>query len=266
MKQVASNAASASVTAASLPPLGDPFARLELSRFRAIALTAYMPGSGHLSSGWVYHARRFEELAHRTEPLLDGRALEALRRELPAIVAYLETAHVPARLSVAVFACETAGLLETWRLRDSVEAELRLAERLDLEPIRRQLEAHPPALVLVADKERARLFTMVLHHVEELTSWTGQEVHVQRQGGASALNWQHKQDEHARGNLEQAAGWLAHAESSFMRRLFLAGPPEARAQLRRILPAPWVDRVAGELHLPLYASAGEIANRLREAC
>lgn len=244
--------------------LGDPFAVLEAATYLELALTAYLPGSIAAVYAAGFHANSLEELAQRVEPQLGDAEVEALHRELPELLAYLDEVRPPIEVSLALFSCKPAGLLEGWRFHGQAEPGLWVTQRLQLEPIRRQLLLQPPALVLVADKEHARAYSVVLDHVEELVETTGQEIHVQRQGGASALNWQHKEEGHARRNLEQLARWLEAADESFIARVFLAGPDEARAELRRRLPRRYAGKVAGELHLPLYESAGATAERIRE--
>ncbi len=240
-------------------PLGDPFADLEAGRFPELALTAYLPATAQGVFDAGYHAAGFSEVARHAEDRLGPRELEALRRESAEVAAYLEVARPPQHLGLAVFACRPAGLLEVWRLRGEVEADLQVAQRLNPGPIRERLVVQPPALVLVADKEKARVFSVVLEHVVEQVEFTGREVHVR----ASPHIRQHKQEERARANLAVVVGWLVHADDTFVKRVYLAGPPEARSELRRLLPPRFLAKVAGELHLPLYASPGEIAEQLR---
>jgi hypothetical protein len=244
--------------------LGDPFAELGATRYPDLALTAYLLGSPTTVYEAGYHAKSLEELAHQAEPRLGDAEIEALHRELPRLVAYLDEAKPPPEVSLALFSCRPAGLLEGWRFHGETKPELWVMQRLQLEPLRWQLERQAPALVLVADKERTRAYSAVLDHVEKLLETAGQEIHVQRQGGASALNWQHKQESHARRNLDQLVQWLEGADDTFIQRVFLAGPDEPRAELRRRLPARYVGKLAGELHLPMYESARAGAERIRQ--
>ncbi|HVD01945.1 MAG TPA: hypothetical protein VNG93_12485 [Candidatus Dormibacteraeota bacterium] len=243
--------------------LQDPFAVLQATIFPELALTAYLPRTASPIFDAGYHAAAFAELAHQVENRLGEPEAAALRRELPAVVAYLDTNKPPQQMPIAILACRPAGLLDAWRLRDDVELELRIAHRLELQPIRWQLQAHPPVLVVAADKEKVTVYAVVLEHVEEVAAFAGRDVHVQRQGGSSAVSWQRKEEGHARENLLLAADWLRRVPPGFVGRLYLAGPAEARELFRSVLPPAWSGLVAGELRLPLYASHGEIANSVR---
>jgi hypothetical protein len=244
--------------------LDDPFADLETALYAGLALTAYLPGSVAAVYEAGFHANSLEELAHRYEPQLGDAEVEALHRELPDLLAYLDEVRPPAALSLALFSCRPAAFLEGWRFHGEIEARLWIAETLRLEPLRLQLQLQPPALVLLADKEHARAYTAVLDHVEELLETAGQEIHVQRQRGASARNWQHKEEVRAHSNIEELTRWLATADDSFIARVFLAGPAEPRAELRRLLPPRYASKLVGELHLPMYESVGSTAERIRE--
>ncbi|HUZ88576.1 MAG TPA: hypothetical protein VMU49_01970 [Candidatus Acidoferrales bacterium] len=243
--------------------LGDPFANLESASYPELALTAYLPGSTGSGYEAGFHARVFAELAHTQETSLSAAELAALRRDLPDVLAYLEMERPPREVSLVLFSCAPAGLLECWRFHGETDLGLWVRERLHLDPLRYQLEVHSPALVLLVDKEKARAYSVVLDHVEEVLETTGREIHVQREGGASALNWQHKEEEHASQNLDALIRWLEVADDSFINRVFVAGPDEPRSELLRRLPQRYASKVKGELHLPMYETPGETAERIR---
>jgi hypothetical protein len=240
----------------------DPFARLQARTFPELALSAYLPAGASAEFDAGYHTVAFRELVHRSEPFLGDTELNALHREAPQLLGYLESAGLPPRVPLVVFSCGPAGFQRAYHLPDDVEAELRIASRLHLAPVRRQLQLHPPALVVVADKERVRLFTSILAEVEELTEKVGEPVGRHRQGGWSADVYQRREDQHARRNLEAVTDLLTRAGGDFFQRVFLAGPPEARAALRRLLPHDAARRVAGELRVPYYLGARDLAVRL----
>lgn len=244
-------------------PLGDPFADLQAMSFADLALSAYLaPGAGATFDA-RYHRTALKELAHRTETVLGDPELAALRRDLPDALAYLDQLRPPPGLALALFCCTPAGLFRVWRLPADIEAELRIGRRLHLAPIRRLLELHPPALIVVADKERARLFASLLDQVEELAEEEGEPVGRHRQGGWSATTYQRREDAHARANLQAVADLLSRADTDFYKRVYLAGPSEARAELLRLLPPDVARRVTGELRVPTYLASGELSERLR---
>jgi len=165
---------------------------------------------------------------------------------------------------VAVFSSQPHGLLRIWRLVEPLPGRLAVADLLDLAPIRLQLFEHPPALAAIVDKSRARLYTLVLDELTEVGQVEGVPIRRHRQGGWSATALQRRQDEHARGNLDEVARAVsALLERDGYRRLILAGPPEARSALKGLLPAHALKLLAAEGSIPMYASGNELASRLR---
>lgn len=240
----------------------DPFAALQARTFPELALSAYLPAGASAEFDAGYHAVAFRELAHRAEPLLGDSEVRALHREVPQVMAYLEGSPPPPGVPLAVFSCWPERFQRAHHLPEDVEAELRIATRLHLAPVRRQLQLHPPALVVVADKERVRIFTSILAEVSELTERVGEPVGRHRQGGWSADIYQRRQDQHARRNLEAVPDLLSRVRGDFFKRVYLAGPPEARAAVRRLLPQEAARQVVGELRVPYYLGPRDLGDRL----
>ena len=139
-----------------------------------------------------------------------------------------------------------------------------MADLLDLAPIRLQLFEHPPALAVVVDKRHARLYALVLDELTEVGHLEGLPIRRHKQGGWSAKALQRRQDEHARGNLNEVAAAVSGLlERDGYRRLILAGPPEARCALKGLLPAQALKLLAAEGSVPMYANGNELAARLR---
>lgn len=245
--------------------LHDPFLVLEDTVYPAWALSLYLPAPPEHLYDSHYHLRLFEALAReQLAAATDDLAIQALRRERPRVVAHLGGRAVPAGHGLAVFAYAPYELIESWCLAADELPLLRLGTRLDLAPIRRQLALHGPALVIAIDKEEARVFRLLLGEVQELLSLEGAEIKRHRQGGWSAPSWQRREDSHARRNAAAVARWLNSADLGFYAALHLAGPPEARSDLKRLLKPGVGQRLGADLALPAYLSAGQMANSLRD--
>lgn len=130
-----------------------------------------------------------------------------------------------------MFSCRSAGFFHLGRLPPEIDSELRNGPRLHLAPIRRILELHPPALVVVADKERLRLFISVLTEIHQVAEDEGAPVDRHRQGGWSAIARQRREDVRVHSNLAMTGELLSHVDQEFFRRIYLAGPPQARGEL-----------------------------------
>lgn len=233
---------------------------LEKQRFPQLALSAYLPtasGGGH-----SYYRALLEDLARPMLPGLEPEAGKALERELALVQAALEK-HRFDSPALAVFSCGPSHFLRLWRLSDPLRGRLTLAEGLDLAPVRRQLLERPPALAAVVDKQEGRLFTLILHELREVVQLEGWHINHHKQGGWSAASWQRREDEHARSNLGQVAEALVGlVRRDGYRRLILAGPPEARAQLAAQLP-PYARRLlVAQGTVPVRAAWNDLVHRL----
>jgi release factor family 10 len=244
--------------------LHDPFTAIEDTVYPAGALSLYLPAlPDHLYDA-RYHEHLFRTLVREhLGGAADELAVAVLRRERPRVVAHLRSRTVPAGHALAVFAYEPYGLLRSWCLPGDEAPLLAIGTRLRLDPIRRMLERDAPAIVVAVDKEEARIFRLVLGEVEELAELEGDEVKRHRQGGWSSLTWQRRADHVARHNLERTARWLNTADLDFYPRLHLAGPEEARSELKQLLLPGVRARLGSDLALPMYLSPGEMANRVR---
>lgn len=240
----------------------DALTELAALRFPELALSAYLPTDA--GAGREYYATLLDDLARADLHKLSERERAALARELPAAVAALEKRRF-ACPAVAVFSCEPGGFTRLWRLVDPVPGRLAIAAVLDLAPVRLQLFEHPPALAAVVDKQQARLYALVLDEVTEVGQVEGLPIRRHKQGGWSATGLQRRQDGHARGNLQEVAATVsALLDREGYGRLIVAGPPEARAALRDLLPAQALRLLTAEGSIPMYARGNELATRLRD--
>jgi hypothetical protein len=236
-------------------------AALEALRLPELALSAYLPsdpGAGH-----GYYRTLLEDLTRAELHQVTEAEANALLREAPEVRAVLEKRRFDSP-AVAVFSCLPLGFLRIWRLVEPVPARISVANRLDLAAIRRQLVEHPPALAAIVDKCHARLYALVLDELTEVGCLDGLPIRRHKQGGRSAPGLQRRQDEHARWNLSGVAETVVELlERDGFRRLILAGPTEARAELKSRLPASALRLLAAEGPLPLYAAGSELARRIR---
>lgn len=241
----------------------DPLGPLATARYDGLALSLYLP-LGPAGDSRYYDAVIKDLRRDRAEVLANGDRRRALDRETSRVRRMLD--ELPAlRKPVAIFASEPANLLQTIRLRDDVPAQLWIDDRLHLEPLRRQLEQHPPSLIALVDKEHARIFSVVLEEVEEVADLAGRPVKHHRQGGWATKRLQRHEDERAHANLKVAAEWLGRQDPSGSRRLYVAGPPEARAAFKRYLPKRLHDAIRGEVAAPLFSSPTDLIEKLGSA-
>jgi peptide chain release factor subunit 1 len=238
----------------------DAFHRLEAERFEDLALSLYLPAGPALDNR--YYAAALKDLEKEQQPGLDDRKQRALRRELGLLHRFIEELSPPGK-PLCVLSCEPAGLFESFWLPDEVEAHLWIDERLHLEPFWMQVTNHPPAVAVLVDRERARIFTSLLGSVQEVATIRGEWIKRHKQGGWSDARYQRHEDEHSQWHLKAAVEWLARQDPNGKNRLYIGGPTEARALFKRDLPKPLQRAVVGEFAAPLGLSAGELADRLK---
>jgi len=204
----------------------------------------------------------FGQLRRRYEDRLDKEDRKVMERELLRLREHLEVVKPAGCPALAGFGDEPVGLLELVKLPLETEARLEVGPLL-LAPIERQLERFPPALIAVVDKEHAKLFAAVLDDIHPLEQVRGVEVKRNKAGGSSAPSNQRKADNRTKANLERVIDVIGHeVRSGAYRRIFVAGPEEARAELERLMPPPLKRLLAG--HLSAEIASPRLQHELRE--
>ncbi len=238
----------------------DPLARLAQARFEDFALTLYL-GRGPALDQSFHHAL-LKDPEKQQETNLDAQRVHALHRELLRVRRFLDFEFQGGK-PLAVFSSEPAGFLETRRLPEDVGNRLWVDRELHLEPLQRLLERHPPAVIAVVEKERVRIFILILDRVEPLADLRGDPVKRHRQGGWSDTRYQRRADLDAESNLKAAADWMTSRFGDPPGPVYLAGPIEARASFVHHLTDQWHDAVVSELSVPAYLESPELDERIR---
>ena len=225
------------------------------------ALSVYMPARAE-GYDLRYYDIEFGQLKRRYKDRLDDEERDVMERELNRLREHLEVVRPAGCPAMAGFGDEPARLLELIKLPAETEARLEVGPLL-LMPIERQLERFPPALIAVVDKENAKLFAAVLDDVYPIKELKGAEVKHHKAGGRSALSNQRKADNRAKANLERVMETIERQiQTGLYKRLFLAGPEEARAELERLLPPPLKRMLSG--HVSASMDSAKLQHELRE--
>lgn len=132
----------------------------------------------------------------------------------------------------------------------------------DLSPLHQAIDLQQRSAVLFFDSEQARILTICLGEIEERRELTADVPPKQAGGGWFALS-QKRWDRHRENALNQHAGATVQALLEELRqrpfeRLYLAGPSQGLALLRRQLPRQLESRVAGELRLSHFSTDQEM--------
>jgi hypothetical protein len=225
------------------------------------ALSVYLPARAE-GFDMRYYDIELGQLRRRYKERLDKEERAIMERELARLREHLEVVKPAGCPALAGFADEPVGLLDLVRLPVQTEARLEVGPLL-VAPIERQLERFPPALIAVVDKEQARLFAAVLDEVYPLEQVHGVEVKRNKAGGTSAPSNQRKADNRTKANLERVIDVIGHeVQSGAYKRIFVAGPEAARAELERLMPPPLKRLLAG--HLSAAIDSRRLQHELRE--
>jgi hypothetical protein len=232
-----------------------------LRRGSGLSLSVYVPIRAEGFDARHYDLV-FAHLVSRYRNRLGDEEREVLEREIPRVRAELGVVRPAGVPGLAAFADEPAGLLELIPLPAEVEPRLEVGPLL-LAPVERLLERFPPALIAVVDKEEARAFGSVLGEMRPLDHLVGQDVKHHSAGGSSASSNQRKAENRAKANLTAVVHMIAREiETGSYKRLYLAGPDEARAELESLLPPALKRMVAG--HLSGSLDSSHLLQQLRE--
>jgi peptide subunit release factor 1 (eRF1) len=199
--------------------------------------------------------------AHRKVEEIDGDLPHddrmALRADLDAVREVLEQPNIgdEGTRAVAVFACGPAGLLQTLKVKRTLESRVVIDASPYVEPL---VLATAGGLwcVLLANRRMARIFTGTPEHLEE-TNRVEDNVHSQhQQGGWSQARYQRSVDEDVRDHLAHTAEVVFDLfKREGFEHLLIGAPEETVGDLERSLHPYLQERLAGQLRLDVENSS-----------
>jgi hypothetical protein len=235
--------------------MNQPFARLS-GRFEEMALSLYLP-AGPAPDRKFHHAL-IKDLEREWKE--DAECGSAAQRELAVVKRFLDARSFAGR-PLAIFSYEPRSIFEVRLLPEELGTILKFDHRFYVEPLRKLLRRHPPAVVAVVDKEHARVFEVVLGDCQEVAEFEGEPVKHHKQGGSHQASNQRHMENLAHSNLKAAVDWLA-ARTGPPAPLYVGGPTEARSSFIRLLPKRVRERVAGEFPAQLTIAPAELLEKM----
>jgi peptide subunit release factor 1 (eRF1) len=177
-------------------------------------------------------------------------------------------AHYQAHARTFVIMADATGELD-WRgeLRIALPADARWEPQPHVQPLLEAFDEHERYGVILADKGRARIFTVFLGEIEEeRDALAAAEVRHKQASGTdhlrSQMQFQRQDDEHVHAHLRDVAAVMDEvARTRHLARLILAGPVEATSELAKCLPRPLAERVVGTMRLAFDVPAAEMLER-----
>ena len=226
-------------------------------------LSVYFPIRADSYNGRFYDLE-FRRLTEKHRHKFSDKDMEVVERELPRVKAQLAVLRPTNCPFMAAFADEPKGLLRLIRLPEETEERFEVDPPL-LAPLELMLRKHPPSLIVIVHKEEAQTFASILDEVIPQHHFEGTSVKHIRSGGSKNPNLQHKEENRVKANMAAVVRIVDREVSAVSyKRLYLAGPDEAVAELEKLLPPSLKKIIAGRLSASLDRSVGELEVDLRK--
>jgi hypothetical protein len=238
---------------------GDLFQHLR-GEYDAGCLTLYMAaGPGYDPT---YYRALLKDVERDLAVDMDERHRIRLGVEIRRVDQFLDDVRPPG-LPLAVFSCVPDGVFNARRLKEDVHTEGFFDTRFHLGHLDEQLRRHPPALVVVTEKDKARLFAVVLDDVHELDEIEGEKISDTKRQGRDSSRRHVKEQE--RQNIKRVIDRLMHTgiHGLGLEALYVAGPVAARSQFIDLLPQPLRKSLRGELEVQVRIDSDELADEIR---
>ncbi len=166
---------------------------------------------------------------------------------------------------VACFAQSETGFWRAYALPAAMQDHVHVGRRPYLTPLSDVWDAYGRLGVISADREGARAFVYHLGALEDSAGTLGAEVKRHKQGGWASQKLQRYEDQEARHNLKEAAGWADdYLREHEVKRVVLSGTDGNLALLREVLPRSLQDRVIGQMNLDMNATPAQLWERAFE--
>lgn len=179
--------------------------------------------------------------------------------EADRLMNWFTTQYDDAGRGLAVFSCSAHDLWRAFRLPAPVRDRLVIADRPYLWPLMALLNEFERYLVLLIDKQTARIFVTHMGEITEYRDLIDEIVPHPKAGGQQAEKYQRHHEMHVLWHVKHA---IEVAEKLFARErchwLVIGGPQETLAELRQHLPKALSERLAGEIMVRLDAPLNDI--------
>ena len=167
--------------------------------------------------------------------------------------------------SVACFSCQAHKIWRVFSLLVPVQNAVYVGRRPYVKPLSDVLDNYECFAVIMVDREGARVLTYRLGALADTAGTLGEEVKRHRQGGLAAQKLQRHEDQEARNNLRDAAGWATeYLAQHGVTRVVISGTDENLAAFKTLMPRQLADKVVGAVSLDVNATPAETWERAFE--
>ncbi|HLF41310.1 MAG TPA: hypothetical protein VI854_07545, partial [Acidimicrobiia bacterium] len=244
-----------------VPLNGDTVRELAGVTGEPVVVSFYLDVDGRRRPRWADVEEAVEHLARRARERAARLGVErAVERDLERIRARLGGGlDRSAVRGLALFSCSERGFLREIRVGRSVRDQVTVDSSPRVAQLEEALEADVPFVVVLADRQRCRIFLVRLgeaHEVSGPCDERARAVDVDRELGGFG----HYEEEALRHHLRRCAQALLHQIEQLPGAHVLLGGTEATAAaLERFLEPSVRRRLAGRVSLAVTATPGEVA-------
>lgn len=186
-----------------------------------------------------------------------------IEREWRVLAGRLRELGPPPR-GLAVFSCPAQHFFATVPLPRHVSPEAHWNTRFNVRPLLAVLDEYERTLVVLADREKARIFRVFLDQIDEIATIEDEIPGRHSQGGYAQGKYQRDHEKHVLWHTRRVVDALARlSDRAPTDHIFTGGPPEELAELNRLLPKRLRSRVKGEIKVPLFAKLSEVYEAVR---
>jgi peptide chain release factor subunit 1 len=166
---------------------------------------------------------------------------------------------------LAIFSCGEAGLWQVYRLPVDVPEVCVVNHAPYVSPMLKLVDESRKYCIVVADKEKARIFTMYLGKITEGADLFDVVPGWHKQGGWAQARFQRHIEDHVNRHLKNVADALfRYYKAEGFGHLIIGGAPEVRTRLTRILHSYLQRLVLGSIAVDATANPDEILKLARE--
>jgi peptide chain release factor subunit 1 len=185
--------------------------------------------------------------------------MEKVRENARKVLNFIKMDFKGRARGLAIFSCQEAGLWQVYRLPVEVPEVCVVNHIPHVSPMLKLVDESKKYCVVLADKEKARLFTMYLGQITEGVDLFDVVPGWHKQGGWAQARFQRHIDDHVNRHLKNVADAIFdYYKAEGFGHLIIGGPPEVRARLARILHSYLQRLVAGSIAVEVLANPDDI--------
>ncbi|MGD9402332.1 MAG: Vms1/Ankzf1 family peptidyl-tRNA hydrolase [bacterium] len=191
--------------------------------------------------------------------------MENVRENARRVLNFIKLEFEGRARGLAIFSCREAGLWQIYRLPVEVPEICVVNHVPYISPMLKLVDESRKYCVVLADKEKARLFTMYLGKMTEGVDLFDVVPGWHKQGGWAQARFQRHIDDLVNRHLKNVADAIfQYYKAEGFGHLIIGGPPEVRTRLVPVLHSYLQKIVAGSISVDVMAGPGEILKAARQ--